>query len=131
MLADFFLLRKQRLAVHELYETLGPFSYSCGFNAIGLTSALLAVAPCAPGLLARLSGSDLLTRSGSVGVAFARAYDTAWFTSVLVGAGCCVGLSWCFPRYQGIYRAPGDSDGKRGFTRLDEAEPAALRASYS
>jgi NCS1 family nucleobase:cation symporter-1 len=30
MLADFFLLRKQRLAVTTLYETTGPFSYSYG-----------------------------------------------------------------------------------------------------
>ena len=32
MLADFFLLRKQRLAVTTLYETTGPFSYSYGVD---------------------------------------------------------------------------------------------------
>ena len=99
-------------------------------------SALLAVAPCAPGLVARLSGSDILTHYGTTGVAFARVYDTAWFVSVTLGMVCCLGISRCFPRYQGLRRAPRDDGGgsKRGagrFTRVDEAEAPPLRVSYS
>jgi NCS1 family nucleobase:cation symporter-1 len=142
MLADFFALRRQLLTVPSLYQPLGPCRYSCGFNLIGIASALLAVAPCLPGLVVRLSGNDAaLTAPGAsqLLVAFSRVYDTAWFVSVVLGGGCCVMLSWCMPGYQGLHATTwqeketggmsGTAGGRRGFARINEAEPVALRIS--
>jgi cytosine/uracil/thiamine/allantoin permease len=58
MLCDFFLLRLRTIPLAQLYEPSGPFRYTYGFNLIGMGSMLLAVGPCLPGLLAKLSAED-------------------------------------------------------------------------
>lgn len=77
-----------------------------GFNLVGFSSAIIAVAPCLPGLFARLAGRELVAAGSSTSpilVTLSHVYDTAWFSSVAIGAGCCTLLSQCVPTYQGLH----------------------------
>ena len=80
--------------------------YYSGFNLIGFSSAIIAVAPCLPGLFARLVGRELVAAGSSASpilVTLLHVYDTAWFSSVALGAGCYTVLSQCVPSYQGLH----------------------------
>ena len=76
---------------------------SVGFNLVGFSSALFAVAPCLPGLFARLTGRLLAGGSTApITVALSHIYDCAWFSSVVLGAACYMLLSQCVPNYQRV-----------------------------
>lgn len=113
MLCDFFLLRLRTIPLAQLYEPSGPFRYTYGFNLIGMGSMLLAVGPCLPGLLAKLSAEDsVAVLEGWLGgnhdaaLLFSGLYDVAWFVSVAVAALSYLALSWLRPSYQLLQGTP-------------------------
>eukprot|EP01043_Picozoa_sp_COSAG02_P076858 COSAG02_NODE_16540_length_1075_cov_95.378074_1_plen_90_part_10 len=76
---------------------------SIGINLVGFSSALFAVAPCLPGLFARLMGRELAaseTSTSPIVVTLSHIYDCAWFSSVALAAACYILLSQCVPSYQ-------------------------------
>src|SRR5713101_3102392 len=80
MIADYFLVRKRRLDVDDLYRRGGEYEYSNGLNPRALVSLVLGVAVALLGLV----------------VAPLRwLYDYAWFVGFAVSAGSYVALmSW-------------------------------------
>ena len=80
MIADYFLLRRGRLAVDDLYRRGGAYAYRGGVNWIAIAALLLGVAPNLPGFLGALPG-------GHATPLFARLYDWAWFVGFLIAGG--------------------------------------------
>ena len=54
MIADYYLIRKQRLELDDLYKTDGIYSYSSGFNKWAIIALLLGILPNIPGFLATI-----------------------------------------------------------------------------
>ncbi len=53
LIADYFVLRRTRLEVADLYRRGGAYEYSGGVNPAALVALLAGVAPCVPGFLAQ------------------------------------------------------------------------------
>ncbi|MDB6122626.1 MAG: Cytosine/purine/uracil/thiamine/allantoin permease family protein [Pedosphaera sp.] len=54
MIADYFVWRKRRLNLADLYKTDGEYRYTNGFSIVGLTALLLGILPNVPGFLATI-----------------------------------------------------------------------------
>ena len=75
MIADYFVYRKQRLNVIELYKEKGEYSYSSGFSLVGIFTLILAVLPNLPGFLVTIN----VWPKESVAPIFLSIYNYAWF----------------------------------------------------
>ena len=58
MIADYWVIRRQRLDLPALFDPNGKYSYSSGINWRAVTALVVAVAPCVPGFIkaVRLQG---------------------------------------------------------------------------
>ena len=79
MIADYFVLRRGRLAVDDLYRRGGAYEYARGINCMAIAALVLGVAPSLPGFIAALSGRP-------AGGFFGGIYNWAWFVGFLVAA---------------------------------------------
>jgi len=84
MIADYFLWRRRRLLVADLYKRHGAYRYSGGFSLVGFGALALAVLPNIPGFLVTIRVLPAETFP-SVIVA---GYHYAWF----VGFGLAFGI---------------------------------------
>lgn len=55
MIADYFLLRRQKLDAAALYQNRGPYRFTGGFNLKALAALFLAILPHAPGFLTKIN----------------------------------------------------------------------------
>jgi NCS1 family nucleobase:cation symporter-1 len=83
MIADYFLVRRCRLDVDDLYRRGGQYEYRRGFNPIALCALAAGIAPNVPGFLAKLGVAE-------VGSFFTTVYEWAWF----VAFGTAAVLYW-------------------------------------
>jgi NCS1 family nucleobase:cation symporter-1 len=84
LIADYYLVRRQRLSLEDLYLKKGIYSYTGGFNRSALISLVLGIIPNIPGFLVTTGlVSQGLFPSWLVGL-----YSYAWFTGFFV-AGVC------------------------------------------
>ncbi len=74
LIADYFVIRKAKLALADLYRAGGQYWYDGGFNWRAIVALVLGIAPCAPGFLGTVK---LLT----VGEVWMKMYNYAWFIS--------------------------------------------------
>lgn len=72
LICDYWVLRRTRLSLPELFHSNGRYSYSNGVNWRAVVALVLAIAPCAPGFVNQL-------RAGVFPHVFDRMYDYAWF----------------------------------------------------
>ena len=96
MIVDYYLLRRGRLNIDDLYLRDGEYSFGgSGFNWRALVAVGLGVSLNVPGFLAQASG-------GSIAVAsfFSGLYSYAWFVSLLVSGLAHFGLNRLFPSDQ-------------------------------
>ena len=78
LIADYWVIRKQQLAVDDLYRERGIYTYSNGFNPRAILALVLSIAPVVPGFL------RAVTTPGGVVVdpnIFDRIYSYAWFVT--------------------------------------------------
>ncbi len=59
MIADYWLMRRTRLVVGDLYEPEGRYRYTGGFNVVALAAFLGGVAPNLPGFLQSVRSNDI------------------------------------------------------------------------
>jgi len=76
MIADYFVIRRCRLDVDDLYRRGGAYEYRRGFNPVALVALALGIAPNLPGFLGVLGVVD----PGSL---FAHIYQWGWFVALL------------------------------------------------
>ncbi len=74
LIADYFLVRRRRLNLAELYRKNGEYWYQGGFNPAAIIALLAGIAPCVPGFLTVCKVHDF-------GSFWKDMYSYAWFLS--------------------------------------------------
>lgn len=78
LICDYWLIRKRRIELADLYKTSGSYSYSNGFNWSAIVVLILAIAPVVPGFLraATTPGGQIADPNF-----FDAIYTYAWFVT--------------------------------------------------
>jgi NCS1 family nucleobase:cation symporter-1 len=72
LICDYWVLRRTRLNLPELFNPRGRYSYVGGFNWIAIATLVIAILPCAPGFVNQL-------RPNTFPAMWDRLYVYAWF----------------------------------------------------
>jgi NCS1 family nucleobase:cation symporter-1 len=83
MLVDYYLVRKSKLQVDDLYRRGGVYEYSGGWNIHALIAFALGVLPCLPGYLVVAGWAD----KASVAPMLVSLFSFGWFFSLFVAGG--------------------------------------------
>ncbi len=75
LIADYFVCRKQRLDVAELYKVGGEYHYTGGYSVVGIGALILSVLPNLPGFLVTTKAIP----AERVAPFFLSIYNYAWF----------------------------------------------------
>lgn len=93
MIADYYLLRRCRLSVDDLYRSDGPYAFGgSGFNWRALVALVVGIVPNVPGFLAQASHGSISILPALHGV-----YTYAWFVALLLAGACHLLLTRLFP----------------------------------
>lgn len=84
LLADYFLLRKCRVEVDDLYKLEGKYTYKNGYNPAAIIALVVGVLPNVPGFLLQIKAVP----SETFPAFFTGIYDFAWFIGLAI-AGVC------------------------------------------
>jgi NCS1 family nucleobase:cation symporter-1 len=101
VLADYWLLRRRRLVVDDLYRRGGAYEYLRGTNHVALLALGLGIAPSVPGFLAAAG------LAGDVPAFWRSVYTYSWF----VGFGIGGGLYWALTRALARWRPAAEPAG--------------------
>lgn len=88
MLADYYLLRKMRLDVADLFRHDGIYQGHNGVNWAGMGALIIGVLPNLPGFLASVG------LTGATTPFFASIYTYAWFVGLFIAGAAYLLLSW-------------------------------------
>lgn len=77
MIADYWVIRKRKLIVDDLYRLDGAYGYRGGFSLVAIGVLALAIAPSLPGFFAQFG----LTQPGWF---FSAYYEASWFSGFFV-----------------------------------------------
>ena len=79
MIVDYYLIRRARLVVEDLYREQGAYTFNEGFNWRAIAALAFGIAVNVPGFLAQASGGAI-----AVPAFFQSIYTYAWFVSLLL-----------------------------------------------
>jgi nucleobase:cation symporter-1, NCS1 family len=77
LICDYFILRRTRYHLPDLYDPDGPYRYSAGWNLWAMTALIVAILPNVPGFIGQVS-------SLPVPGFWIQLYHYAWFTGFLL-----------------------------------------------
>jgi NCS1 family nucleobase:cation symporter-1 len=80
LIADYYFIRKQRLAADELYSVKGRYTYRNGFNKAAIIALLLGIIPNVTGFLAAIK----LMKQDAMWLWVTGLYHYAWFVGFFV-----------------------------------------------
>ncbi|MFC0771435.1 NCS1 family nucleobase:cation symporter-1 [Terrimonas alba] len=80
MIADYYFIRRQQLAVNELYKHNGIYSFKNGFNTNAILALLIGILPNVPGFLVTIKVLPM----DAVAAWIAQLYNYAWFVGFFV-----------------------------------------------
>jgi NCS1 family nucleobase:cation symporter-1 len=86
LIADYYLIRRTRLKVEDLFKKEGCYTYKNGWNPVAIAALVLGILPSLPGFL---DATGLLP-TDAVSAFFKSLYHYSWF----VGFGISFGLYW-------------------------------------
>jgi len=94
LIADYFVYRRCRLNLVELYKTDGEYRFTGGFSIVAIVALVVGVLPSLPGFLVNVHvlGKD------SVPASLAHLYDYAWFIGFGLASVVYLGLRKIFPK---------------------------------
>lgn len=75
LVADYYFIRKQQLAVDELYSSTGRYHFSNGFNTVAIIALLAGILPNIPGFLVTIK----VIAADAVPYWISNLYNYAWF----------------------------------------------------
>ena len=75
LITDYYFIRKQQLAVDELYSSAGRYHFSNGFNTIAIIALLAGILPNIPGFLLTIK----VIAADAVPYWISNLYNYAWF----------------------------------------------------
>ncbi len=94
LIADYFGLRRTRLALNDLYRHRGVYTFSNGFNWAAIIAFSLGVLPNLPGFLHQAGAFG----DGVVPAVFDDIYTYAWFVGFIIAGASYLGLMrWLYP----------------------------------
>jgi NCS1 family nucleobase:cation symporter-1 len=88
LIADYFLLRRTKLDLADLFRTDGQYSYGNGWNMMALIALVVGVLPNLPGFLHVAGTLD------SVPTFFLTTYSYAWFVGLFISGAVYLLLMW-------------------------------------
>jgi nucleobase:cation symporter-1, NCS1 family len=111
MVCDYWLLRKTRLRVVELYRYHGCYAYTKGFNLLAIFSLFVGVIPNIPGFVVEVCHSKMgLTKAAWIAQQpeslqaiyrlSSQFYDFAWMVGFAISCGIYYGLMQAFQSEQ-------------------------------
>ncbi len=77
LVCDYFVIRRTRMKLADLYELHGEYGYAKGFNIRAMIALVVAIAPNVPGFLAQVT--DIAVPEG-----LANLYNYAWFIGFII-----------------------------------------------
>jgi len=83
LITDYYLLRHQELALSDLYQPAGRYTYRRGFNPVAMVALVLGILPCVPGFLAAIG----VLNKAAVWPWLLEVYNYAWFVGFFVASG--------------------------------------------
>ncbi|HEY9404413.1 MAG TPA: NCS1 family nucleobase:cation symporter-1, partial [Pyrinomonadaceae bacterium] len=84
LICDYWVLRRQRLDLHDLFQPEGRYTYTNGFNLRALVALVVSIAPVVPGFLrAATTPGGQIAQPGF----FDTLYTYAWFVTFALGFG--------------------------------------------
>jgi NCS1 family nucleobase:cation symporter-1 len=93
MIADYFVWRRRKLVVEDLYRTEGQYRYTGGFSMVGFGVLALAVLPNIPGFLVTIK----ILPAEVFPAWIVAAYHYAWFIGFALAFGLYLVLRPIFP----------------------------------
>jgi nucleobase:cation symporter-1, NCS1 family len=98
LIADYWIIRKQRLAVDDLFRVHGQYTYANGINPRAIIALVVSIAPVVPGFIRAVT-----TPGGTVGNPnfFDRLYSYAWFVTFALSFV----IYWLLMRRDGVGQA--------------------------
>ena len=82
MVSDYWLLRRARLTVADLYDMQGRYRFRAGWNPVAFAALILGVAPNVPGFLAAAIPGTF----GAMPAIWTALYPYAWFVGAAIAA---------------------------------------------
>jgi len=80
MIADYFVFRKKRINVSELYKSNGEYTFTRGFSLVGLVALGLSILPNLPGFLVAVGALG----KESIAPFYLSLYNYAWFVGFAI-----------------------------------------------
>jgi NCS1 family nucleobase:cation symporter-1 len=93
MIADYFVWRRRKLDVEDLYRTGGRYHYSGGFSVVGFATLAMAVLPNIPGFLVTIKVLPVEAFPAWI----VSGYHYAWFIGFALAFGIYLILRPLFP----------------------------------
>jgi nucleobase:cation symporter-1, NCS1 family len=81
MICDYWILRRARLSIPDLFDPNGKYRYDRGWNWCAVLAVALAILPVIPGFIDTVSGMKLLQPDTMVAVVVRNLYDYSWFVT--------------------------------------------------
>ncbi|MFC1522596.1 NCS1 family nucleobase:cation symporter-1 [Elusimicrobiota bacterium] len=77
LLCDYFIIRKTKLNLHDLYMEKGEYSHNKGFNPVAIIALALGIIPCIPGFLGTIKAMQVPALCINL-------YHYAWFVGFII-----------------------------------------------
>jgi NCS1 family nucleobase:cation symporter-1 len=81
LICDYWLLRRTRLSVPDLFTIGGKYSYDRGFNWCAILAVALAILPCVPGFVDTVTSGGLLRGDTAAATVVRDLYNYSWFVT--------------------------------------------------
>ncbi len=81
MICDYWILRRARLSVHNLFDPHGRYRYDRGFNWCAILAVAVAVMPVVPGFIDTVTNHQLLQPETKVAMIVRNLYLYSWFVT--------------------------------------------------
>jgi NCS1 family nucleobase:cation symporter-1 len=84
LICDYWVVRLSRLKVDDLFRTKGVYTYDRGINWCAVLAVALALMPCVPGFVDRVTGAGVLRADTLGGAIFIHLFDYSWFVTFAI-----------------------------------------------
>jgi NCS1 family nucleobase:cation symporter-1 len=81
LICDYWIVRRARLNVKDLFQPRGTYTYDRGINWCGILAVALALMPCVPGFVDRVTDASVLREDTVTGTVFRDLFDYSWFVT--------------------------------------------------
>jgi NCS1 family nucleobase:cation symporter-1 len=81
MICDYWVLRRARLSVDNLFDPNGRYRYDRGFNWCAILAVALAILPVIPGFIDTVTHGKLLQPETKVAMVVRNLYNYSWFVT--------------------------------------------------